>query len=295
MCAVPDCADSFAGKAEWRPLAQGSRVSVVVCAFNEADHIGRLLDSLRDQTLQPADVIVVDDGSTDGTAAIAESHSARVVRVPQRGPARGRNLAAQIARGEILVFLDGDMACAPQFLERLVQPILDGAVGSFTREIFVGNLSNRWARAYSAMRGLQDGRLLLSTFPDQWDNFRAIRRDAFLSVGGNDDVGYGEDRTVARKLNLHAVVAPGAKCTHFNPSSLREIFGNGRWIGRGPQIRSIRPPWRDHLPHKVIRWTMRDIRAGLPPSLAIAARTAYHAGVGVGLIDSTLRPGRHWK
>lgn len=283
------------GRAEWRPLVQDSRVSVVVCVFNEADHIGRLLDSLRDQTTRPVEVIVVDDGSTDGTAEIAESRLARVVRVPHRGPARGRNLGAQLACGEILVFLDGDIVCAPQFLERLVQPILDGAVGSFTREVFVGNLSNIWARAYSAMRGLQDGRLLPSTFPDLWDNFRAIRRDAFLSVGGNDDVGYGEDRTVSRKLNLPAVVAPGAECTHFNPSSLREVFGNGRWIGRGPQIRDLQPPWRDHLPHRVVRWTRRDIRAGLPPCVAIAARTAYHLGVVVGLIDSVLRPGRHWK
>ena len=270
-------------------------MSVVICAFNEADHIGRLLSSLADQTRPPIEVIVVDDGSTDETARITESHGALALRVTHRGPARGRNLGARVASGDILVFLDGDMACTPRFVELLVRPIIAGATGSFTREIYVGNQSNRWARAYSIMRGLDGGRLLPPSFPDVWDNFRAIRRDAFLSVGGNDDVGYGEDRTAARKLGEPAVVAPGAECLHFNPSSLHEIFTNGRWIGRGTQIRRIRPPWRDHRPHRVLRWMLRDIRAGMPIAVAVAARVAYHVGVSAGLIDSWLRPGRHWK
>ena len=276
-------------------LGLNATVSVVICAFNEAEHIGRLLSSLADQTRPPSEVIVVDDGSTDETAAIAEAHEALTLKVAHRGPARGRNLGARVASGDILVFLDGDMACTPRFVELLVRPIVAGATGSFTREIYVGNQSNRWARAYSIMRGLDGGRLLPPSFPDAWDNFRAIRRDAFLSVGGNDDVGYGEDRTAARKLDEPAVVAPGAECLHFNPSSLHEIFTNGRWIGRGVQIRQVSPPWRDHLPNRVLRWALRDIRAGMPAGVAVAARAAYHLGVTAGLVDSVLRPHVHWK
>lgn len=288
-------AESRSAGGDWSSLSADASVSVIICAFNEEEHIGRLLNSLNNQTRQPTEVIVVDDGSTDETSAIAMSHGMRTLRVPHRGPAVGRNIGAAAAGGEVLVFLDGDMACAPRFIERLVQPILDGAVGSFTRDMYVGNPTNRWARAYSAMRGLEHGRLLPETFPDHWDNFRAIRRNAFLSVGGNDDVGYGEDRTVARKLREQAVVAPGAECVHFNPSTLRDIFFNGRWIGRGPQLRGIRPPWRDHLPHRVVRWTLRDIRAGLPPALAGISRAAYHLGVVSGLLDSVVRSGHHWK
>jgi len=268
---------------------------VVVCAYDEGEHIGRLLRSLVEQTLPPNEVIVVDDGSRDETAAIARRRATRVISVEHGGPARGRNLGARLARGEILVFLDGDMACAPTFLEKLIEPIRGGAIGSFTRDIYVGNPENRWSAAYSAMRGLRNERLLPSDFPDHWDNFRAIRRDAFMSVGGYDDVGYGEDRTVARKLNEHAVVAPGAACFHFNPSSLTEIYSNGRWIGRGPQIRKVRPPWRDHLPHRVLRWMIRDLRNGAPFLDVVAARLSYHLGVAVGLISSAVWPSRHWK
>ncbi len=276
-------------------LAPDATVSVVICAFNEAEHIGRLLASLANQTRPPDEVIVIDDGSADATAVIAESHGALTIRVPHRGPARGRNLGARIASCDMLIFLDGDMACRSGFVECLVRPIIAGATGSFTREIYVGNLSNRWARAYATMRRLDDGRLLPPSFPAVWDNFRAIRRDAFWSVGGNDDVGYGEDRTTARKLGEYAVVAPGAECLHFNPSSVHEIFTNGRWIGRGAQIREISPPWRDHLPHRVLQWTLADIRTGAPVGVAITARVAYHVGVAIGLIDSALRPHRHWK
>jgi glycosyltransferase involved in cell wall biosynthesis len=270
-------------------------VGVVICAYDEEAHIGRLLRSLKAQTLRPSEVIVVDDGSRDRTASIADREGVRVIRLPHRGPALGKNIGTASARTDIVVFLDGDMACGPRFLERLTAPIrTEAAVGTFTRDIYVGNPENRWAAAYAVMRRLRNGRLLPDNGPPTWDNFRAIRRDAFLSVGGYDDVGYGEDRTVSRKLGSHAVAADDAVCFHFNPSSPTEIFFNGRWIGRGPQIREIDPPWRDHLPHRVARWLARDLRE-LPPATAVIARAAYHLGVLIGLAESTIDPRRHWK
>jgi len=272
-----------------------ARESVVICAFNEEHHIDRLLRSLANQSLHPAEVIVVDDGSRDATADIARGADATLLRQPHRGPAQGRNVGAQAASGEILVFLDGDMSCDTRFVERLTEPIrLRGATGTFTRDIFVGNSQARWAHAYSVIRQLGSDRLLPPEFPDVWDNFRAITREAFLSVGGYDDIGYGEDRTLARKLGEGAVVAEGAMCWHYNPETLSEIFTNGRWIGRGQQVRELDRPWRDHLPHRVVRWILED-RRRIPYSTSIPARVAYHVGVLMGLADSSLHPGRHWK
>ena len=62
--------------------------------------------------------------------------------------------------------------------------------------------------------------------PDRWENFRAIRRDAFLAVGGFDDIGYGEDMTLASKLGLLADAVPGARMRHRHPDSLAEIWEN---------------------------------------------------------------------
>jgi glycosyltransferase involved in cell wall biosynthesis len=273
---------------------QSPTVTVIVAAYQEEEHIGRLLRSLGEQTHPPLEVIVADDGSRDRTAAVAEQHGARVLRLPHRGPAVARNAAASEARGEVLVFLDGDMSCTPEFVERLIAPIAAGeAVGTYSRDLYLGNPEQKWATAYAALRGSPPDRLL-PDLPERWANFRAIRRDAFLSVGGYDDVGYGEDMTLAPKLGELALVAPGAVCFHFQPARLREVFENGRWVGRGAAIRQFANPWRAHSPVRIVKRAVEQIRDGRTPWV-LPARLAYHGGVWVGLAQSSLKPERHWK
>ena len=274
---------------------RGPSVSVVIAAYQEEEHIARLLRSLGEQTHAPAEVIVADDGSRDRTAAIAAAHGARVLRLPHRGPAAARNAGVAEARGEVIVFLDGDMSCTPEFVERLVEPIADGrAVGTYSRDLYLGNPGEKWAEAYATLRGSPPDRLLPPDLPERWANFRAIRRDAFMSVGGYDDVGYGEDMTLAPKLGELALAAPGAVCFHFQPARLREVFENGRWVGRGAAIREFADPWRAHSPRRVVKRAIEQIREGRTPWV-LPARLAYHGGVWVGLAQSSLRPERHWK
>jgi glycosyltransferase involved in cell wall biosynthesis len=276
------------------PETEHPTVSVVVAAYNEEEHIGRLVSSLRSQTLAPQEVIVADDGSRDRTAEVAESAGASVLRLSHRGPAVARNVAAERATGDVLVFLDGDMSCAPEFVERLVEPIADGrAIGTYTQDMYLGNPENRWARAYAALRWSPPDRLL-PDLPERWDNFRAVLRERFLDVGGYDDIGYGEDKTLAAKLDELALVAPGAVCFHYQPGRIREVFENGRWVGRGPAVRTLARPWRVHAPHRVARIAVGQIRSGRTPWV-LPARLVYHAGVWLGLAESSLWPERHWK
>lgn len=279
-------------------VTPASTVSVVIAVYNEEHHLARLLASLERQSLRPAEVIVVDDGSTDRTAEIASLRpEVQVKRLAHRGPARARNAGAADASGDILVFLDGDMACAPDFLERLVAPILAGqAVGTFTSDIRLGNPHNRWARAFADVRNCPAGgdRLLAKDFPDRWDNFRAIRRDRFLAAGGYDDVGYGEDMTLAPKVGETAVAAPGAACFHYQPESLPDIFLSGRWVGRGAAIRALPRPWWTHSPPRVAAVAVGQIRAGRA-GWVLPARVVYHLGVWVGMASAALSSQRHWK
>jgi len=271
------------------------RVSVVVSAYNEERHIERLLRSLSEQTLAPYEVIVVDDGSTDATASLARSVGAQVITIVHAGPAIGRNVGARRATGEVLVFVDGDMACSPTFVECLTASIFTGqAVGTFTRDIYVGEPANAWSRSYCYIRRLGYPRLLSADSPDVSANFRSISRQAFLGVHGYDDVGYGEDMTLAPKLGLLATAAPGAACDHYNPDTPREIFQNARWIARGRDVQLVPHPVRDNLACTALSRGLRDLARGAPVRVLVA-RQIYSVGFLLGMLQRRRRPARHAK
>src|SRR5687768_9526278 len=132
-------------------LVDAPLVSVVIAAYDEEAHIERCLASLQLQTYVPLEIIVVDDGSRDRTAALAgRTAGVQVISTQHRGAGVARNTGARHALGDILVFLDADMSFPEMFVERLVAPLLldPDEVGSFTREIMVANTSRRWARAH---------------------------------------------------------------------------------------------------------------------------------------------------
>ena len=104
-------------------------VSVIMPAFNVAPYICDALESVLGQTYSDLEVVVVDDGSVDGSAAIAERYAARdsrvrVFRKANGGISSSRNRALQVARGEMMALLDGDDVWDPTYLEQQVS-ILD--------------------------------------------------------------------------------------------------------------------------------------------------------------------------
>ena len=94
-----------------------SGVAVVIPAFNADRYLGDALRSLREQSLQPDEVVVVDDGSTDRTAAIAQQAGATVIRQQQRGPGAARNRGVEATTAPLIAFLDADDWFAPRKLE----------------------------------------------------------------------------------------------------------------------------------------------------------------------------------
>ncbi len=97
------------------------RVTVVVPAFNVADFVEQSVRSALDQTFADLEVIVVDDGSTDGTRAVVEAirdPRLRILRRRNGGSAAARNSGLSEARGEYVAFLDGDDYWQPRMLER---------------------------------------------------------------------------------------------------------------------------------------------------------------------------------
>ncbi len=94
------------------------RISVVIPAYNAARFLPRCLKSVFEQTLKPAEVIVVDDGSTDDTAARASELGATVIRRSNGGISAARNTGIQSASSDWIALLDADDTWAPEKLER---------------------------------------------------------------------------------------------------------------------------------------------------------------------------------
>ncbi len=101
------------------------RYSVVVPAYNAADHIEACVRALLDQSVgrEAYEVLVVDDGSTDATAEIASRYPVRVLRQAHAGPASARNRGARAAVGEFLLFTDADCTPVPAWIEEIVRPL----------------------------------------------------------------------------------------------------------------------------------------------------------------------------
>ena len=101
------------------------RVTVIIPTYNEAGSIARVLDEIPASLV--AEVLVVDAGSTDGTAEIAAAHGARVIVEPRRGYGRACLTGVVRARNpDTVVFLDGDYSDRPGELGRLIEPIRQG-------------------------------------------------------------------------------------------------------------------------------------------------------------------------
>ena len=85
-------------------------VSCIVPVFNGERYLAEALDSILAQTYRPVDLIVVDDGSTDGTAQVAAGYGERITYLYQEnsGPAAARNKGIDAAQGEFVAFLDAD-------------------------------------------------------------------------------------------------------------------------------------------------------------------------------------------
>jgi glycosyltransferase involved in cell wall biosynthesis len=101
------------------------KISVIIPAFNEERAIGRVIDEIPNTV---SEVIVVDNGSTDATAAIAQLRGAVVVHEPTRGYGQAclRGLSA-LSDTDIVVFLDGDYSDFPEEMPALYEPIVSGA------------------------------------------------------------------------------------------------------------------------------------------------------------------------
>lgn len=154
------------------------RVSVVLPAKNEAEGLSRTLPALREQWPE-AELIVVDDGSTDGTAGIAAEHGARVLSSPySMGNGAAIKRGARAATGEVIVFMDADGQHSASHIGALLDKLAEGydmVVGA-RDSAGQANLHRGFANAlYNRLASWMTGHAIL----DLTSGFRAVRAEKF--------------------------------------------------------------------------------------------------------------------
>lgn len=188
------------------------KVSLIATVKDAAPDIGEFLTSLRAQTRPPDEVVIVDGGSTDGTAqALLAAPDVTLMEEPGANIARGRNLAVQTASHDVIACTDADCVLAPDWLERIVEPLDRGADVSMglyrplARTVFEACAAAISIREPSEIRE--------ATYMPSARSL-AFRREAFEAAGRFPEwLPIGEDMYLDhrwRELGVTMRLAPGA-------------------------------------------------------------------------------------
>lgn len=208
--------------------------SVVIPLYNKRDMVRRTLQTVLAQRLSPVEVIIVDDGSTDGSAeAIADlvHHPVRVVRQTNAGPGPARNHGVRLASGDWVALIDGDDLWHPEHLRNLA-----GVIAAFP-EVDLVAATARWQPASAVDLAFPD---LTDPRPKKLDYFAdsnlssvhtssvAVRRRAFLATGGFGAFCPGEDVEFWTRFALDHAIAQSPVPTSIYVRENGGIMDNDR-------------------------------------------------------------------
>ncbi|MBN1558147.1 MAG: glycosyltransferase [Lentisphaerae bacterium] len=208
------------------PAAQ-SRVSVVIPMYNAEATIGACLDALRQQTRPNLEIVVVDDGSTDRSVAIASGYAVRLLRRNHEGASAARDRGFRESTGACVAYTDADTIPSPDWIETLMRNFEDERVGAVTgRTVFRADarLASHVRRVDIARRYRRRRReTTLANGPNC-----VFRRRVLEEVGGFDPRWYhAEDTQVSyrtREAGYRILYDPGAVVEHVPEGDWRTFI-----------------------------------------------------------------------
>jgi cellulose synthase/poly-beta-1,6-N-acetylglucosamine synthase-like glycosyltransferase/peptidoglycan/xylan/chitin deacetylase (PgdA/CDA1 family) len=215
-------------------------VTVLVPAFNERECIANTVRSLTGSD-QRVEIIVIDDGSTDGTADIVEAMwlpNVRVVRQENAGKPAALNNGIAHARHDLIVMMDGDTVFEASTVRELVQPFADPRVGAVAGNAKVGNrdtLIGAWQHIEYVMGFNLDRRMydVLGCMPTIPGAVGAFRRTALERVGGMSEDTLAEDTDITMAMHRdgwRVVYAERARAWTEAPESVQQLWSQRyRW------------------------------------------------------------------
>ncbi|MGC1211787.1 MAG: glycosyltransferase [Micromonospora sp.] len=193
---------------QWPWGAVTAPVSVIVPAYNEQAGIVATVRSLVANDHREIEVIVVDDGSTDGTADLVDAlglDGVRVIRKPNGGKASALNTGIRYASHDIIVMVDADTVFEPDAIRRLVEPFTDPRVGAVAGNVKAANrrgLLGQWQHIEYVIGFNLDRRFyeMLRCMPTVPGAIGAFRRQALVGAGGMSDDTLAEDTDITMAL-----------------------------------------------------------------------------------------------
>lgn len=261
------------------------KVSLVIVALNEEEHIAALMEALPQQDHRPLEVIVVDGGSRDGTRDVVRRSlprleeagiAARLLEEKDfghaRSPGNARNIGVRAATGECVALLDADVW--------LPSPSFAGDLAVALRDEPAVNVRVVHAQDTPVERWLATGLPKVATL--------GYRRDALLAHPFHPDLGYGEDEHLWRRLGVRlgdpCPALVGGHVAHTWPEYYRQL----RWYGRTlrPFLRVMRAEFPEAWPdirrqHVLDRVPRAIFYASVLPFAALVAPFAPWAAAGI--------------
>ena len=221
-------------------------ISIIIPVFNGAGPLRHCLSAIRQHAVEAVEVVVVDDGSDDSSAEVAQSYDCRVLRTGRRsGPAAARHLGALAARGDILMFFDADVCVHGDTISRLAlaleDPFIGAAFGSYDSDPQARHLVSRFRNLlhhYVHQTASEEA----SSF---WAGCGAVRRNVYFEAGGFDpsfvdssieDIELG---LRLRKAGHRIVVCKEAQVRHLKRWTLWSMCATDLWRRGVPWSRLI--------------------------------------------------------
>ena len=277
------------------PGISGPSASVVVCSYNDAPTLRDCLDGLAEQTYLDYEVIVVDDGSTDGTGAIARDYDVRVIETENHGLSRARNTGLDAATGDIVAFVDGDARADPDWLSFLA------ARFAGSEDAAVGGPNLPWPDAgpvAQAVATAPGGPTHVLISDDEAEHIpgcnMAFRREVLEAIGGFDPQfrAAGDDVDVCWRLREHGFrigFTPAAVVWHHRRDTIRAYVAQQRGYGEAEGLLERKWP-QNYSPAGHPMWTGRLYGNGSAQYHGQRRWRVYYGIWGTNLFQSIYQP-----
>lgn len=249
---------------------QNCKYSIIIPCFNEENNIGPCIDSIRAQDFSKNgyEIIAVDNGSIDDTVRIIREKRVKLGNAEKKGPAAAKNRGIEIAKGEIIVFLDADCIAGKDWLKNLIKPFENSGVGCVAGEIQGFEPNTHLERFLNMRKHLSQSSNVRHPFlPYAATANAAYRREVFDRVGRFDEnLIIGEDADFSWKMQIKTQLElyynPDAVVFHPQETTIKGLFSQKKRHAYGTVAlyKKYRKLWkREKRPIRNIYWEYYSI------------------------------------